>query len=197
VTTLVGGLDFPYGVAVDATGNVYISDYVNNAIKELPYAFVDPTPKLEGLAAGSDALPAVLPATENLLAPFAPTSDQPWLTISGITNGVVSFSFTANTGSARTAHITLLGQTIPITQGVIGTPPTLAGAQMLGNGACQFCFSNTPGASFTVLSSTNLSLPLSNWTVVGAATNTAPGQFQFTTSPTTNDPQFFYVVRSP
>src|ERR1019366_3151156 len=103
----------PGGVAVDGTGNVYIADSDNNAIMELPYAFVDPTPKLESLAGGSDALPVVLPATENLLALFAPTSDQPWLTISGITNGVVTFSFTASAYN-RTAHISLLGQSIAV-----------------------------------------------------------------------------------
>jgi hypothetical protein len=186
----------PIDVAVDGAGNVYIADS-HNAIKELPYAFVDPTPRLESPAAGNDALPVVLPATENLLAPFAPTSDQSWLTISGITNGVVSFSFTANTsGSSRTANITLLGQTIPVTQSDV-TPPFLTGVQMLGGGVCQFSFSSTSGASFSVLSTTNLSLPLSNWTVVGAAANTAPGQFQFTSQPTTNDAKRFYTVRSP
>jgi hypothetical protein len=187
----------PIDVAVDGAGNVYIADSADNAIEELPYAFVDPTPRLESLAAGNDALPVVLPATENLLAPFAPTSDQSWLAITGVTNGVVSFSFTANTsGSNRTANITLLGQTIPVTQSDV-TPPFLTGVQMLGGGVCQFSFSSTSGASFSVLSTTNLSLPLSNWTVVGAAANTAPGQFQFTSQPTTNDAKRFYTVRSP
>jgi hypothetical protein len=101
---------------VDGGGNIYVADTENNAIKELPYAFVDGTPKAETLAAGNDDLPVVLPATENLLPPFAPTSDQSWLKITGITNDVVSFSFTA-ASSNRTAHITLLGSTIPITQG--------------------------------------------------------------------------------
>jgi hypothetical protein len=198
LTPLVSsGLYWPLGVAVDGAGNVYIADTSDNAIKELPYAFVDPTPKLEGMAAGNDALPAVLPITENLLPPFAPTSDQSWLTITGITNGVVSFSFTANTGPARTANITLLGQTIPITQGVIGTPPPLSGAQMLANGAFQFSFTNNPGAAFTVVCTTNLSLPLSNWTPVGPPSNPAPGMFQFTSQPTTNGSQLFYGVRSP
>jgi sugar lactone lactonase YvrE len=199
VTTLVAYPEVyaPYGVAVDGAGNVYIADFGHNAIEELPYAFVDPTPRLESLSAGNDALPPVLPATENLLPPFAPTSDQSWLTITGITNGVVSFSFTADTGPARTANITVLGQTIPITQGLIGTPPILIGAQMLGNGVLQFAFTNNPSGAFTVLSTTNLSLPLSNWTVVGTATNFASGQFQFTSAPTTNDAQCFYTVRSP
>ena len=195
VITLASGLNSPWSVAADVAGNVYIADW--QFVKELPHAFVDPTPKLEGLAAGSDALPGVLPATENLLPPLTPTSDQSWLTITGITNDVVSFSFTANTGPARTAHINLLGQSIPITQGVIGTPPSFTGAQMMGNGVVQFAFTNTPGASFTVLSTTDLSLPLSDWAVAGTATNTSPEVFQFTSQPTTNDAQRFYGVRSP
>ena len=100
-------------MAVDGAGNVYIADTYNSAIKELPRAFVNPAAFTEGVAAGSDSLPVVLPAAQNLSGPFAPTSDQPWLTITGVTNGVVSFSFTANTTAAtRTANITLLGQTI-------------------------------------------------------------------------------------
>jgi DNA-binding beta-propeller fold protein YncE len=198
VTTLVSSeLNYPLSVVVDAAGNVYIADSSDNAIKELPHAFLDPAAKSESAGAGSDALPVVLPATANLRAPFTPASDQPWLTITGITNGVVSFSFTANAGAERTAHLTLLGQTIPITQAASVTPPTLIVSQVLGNGVFQFAFSNNQDASFTVLSSTNVSLPLTNWTVVGAATNTAPGLFQFTTPPVTNDPQRFYRVRSP
>jgi DNA-binding beta-propeller fold protein YncE len=198
MTTLpFSGLSYPQGVAVDGAGNVYVANTLDSTIEELPCAFVDATPRLEGMDAGNDALSMVLPATVNLSALFAPTSDQPWLTITGVTNGVVGFSFAANTGPARTANITLLGQTIPVTQGVIGTPPILAGVQMLGNGVCQLCFSNTPGASFTVLSTTNLSLPLVAWMVVGTCSNTAPSQFQFTSQPTTNDSQRFYIIRSP
>jgi sugar lactone lactonase YvrE len=184
-------------VAVDVEGNVYTALW-EGAIFELPHAFVDPTAKTESLVAGSDALPPVLPTTQNLLAPFAPASDQSWLTISGITNGVVSFSFPYNAGTNRTAHITVLGQSIPVTQAGAGaTPMTLTGAQMLGNSVLQFSFTNTPGASFTVLSTTNLSLPWSNWTVVGTPSNTAPDVFQFTAQPTSNDPQRFYGVSSP
>jgi autotransporter-associated beta strand protein len=197
VTTIVAsGLNQVMGVAVDGVGNVYIADSYHNAIKELPHAFMDPTVKWEEPAAGNDVLPVVLPATVNLLAPFAPTSDQAWLTITGITNGVLSFAFSANPGGTnRSANITLLGQPIAITQAGLG--PTLVGSTLLGNGMFQFAFSNNDlGASFTVLTTTNLSLPMSNWTVAGPATNTAPGLFQFSTG-TTNTPQGFYRVRSP
>ncbi len=196
ITLISSGLSYPYAVAVDLTGNVYIADSLNNAIKELPRAFVDPTPRLESLVAGNDALPVVLPATENLFLPFAPGSDQSWLAISGVVNGVVGLSFTTNTGLSRTAHVTLLAQTISITQAGV-TPPTLTGAQILGNGVLQFAFSNTAGASFSVLSATDLSLPTSNWTVAGAVTNMGSGLFQFTSQPATNDTQRFYRVRSP
>ncbi len=57
-------------------------------------------------------------------------------------------------------------------------------------------FSNTPYAAFSVLTSTNLALPLSEWTVLGAPVQISPGQFQFTT-PSTNSPQQFFYIRSP
>jgi hypothetical protein len=192
------GLENPIQLAVDQLGNVYIADATAAAIFELPHAYVDPTARTETAAAGHDALPVVLPAVENLLPPFDPSSDQSWLTITGITNGVVSFSFAANLATnSRTAHVTLLGHSIPITQGVIGTAPILTSARTLGDGVLQFAFTNNPSATFTVLSATNLMLPLSNWTIVGAASNTGSGIFQFTSQPTTNDLQCFYRVRSP
>ena len=139
----------------------------NNAIKELPRAFVDPTAKWEGPAAGSDVLPVVLPATANLLAPFAPTSDQPWLTITGVTNGVVSFAFDANTtGTNRTAHITLLGQPISITQAhgitqqpanltvCAGSPAIFTVAAAGNNLVYQWQVSQDGGNTFTNISDT-------------------------------------------
>jgi hypothetical protein len=119
-------------VAVDNSGNVYIADSaIGNwgPIEELPYAFVDPSPKLEGLTSGNDVL-VVLPTTVNLLPPFNPISDQSWLTITGITNGVVTFSF-SDTTSNRTGFLTVLGQVVPVTQGgpsySLGTTALLEG----------------------------------------------------------------------
>ena len=72
----------------------------------------------------------MLPATENLLGPFAPTSDQSWLTISGITNGVVSFSFTANAGLARTDLSACLAKpfsSLRVVQSLVSVQPRLEG----------------------------------------------------------------------
>jgi N-acetylneuraminic acid mutarotase len=66
----------------------------------------------------------------------------------------------------------------------------------LPTGGLQFAFNNTPGLSFTVMSATNLTEPLANWTPSGGATEILPGIYQFTdTSP--EGQQRFYVVRSP
>ena len=136
VSTLVSaGRNAPTGVAVDGAGNIFFADIGNGAIYEWPRAFVDTTAKAEPAAAGSDVLPVVLPATMNLSGPFAPTSDAAWLTIGGINNGVVSFSFAANPGlAARTGHLVLLGQSIAVTQP--GVPFVLAATNLLeGPGA--------------------------------------------------------------
>ena len=195
VATLVTpGSGESFGVAVDAVRNVYIACDANNAIKELPRAFVDPTPKWEGAQAGSDALPVVLPATENLSGPYPPTSDQSWLTITGFANGVVNYLFSANPApTSRTAHITLLGQSIPVTQ----AGPLILSTPILSGGRFQFDFSNAlPNAIFTVLTTTNLSLPLAEWTVAATLTNGASNSLQFSI-PTMQGPKRFYRVEMP
>ena len=200
MTTLVS-LYYPSEVAVDGKGNVYIGD-AHGAINVIPRAFVDSTGKAEAPGAGSDVLPVILPATQSLAGPFAPTSDAAWLTISGVTNGVVSFVFTANTSaSPRTGNLTVLGQTIAITQSksVPVTPPVLTGGKILAGGTFQMSFTAPGGLSFAVLSTTNLALSLEKWTVVGAASETPPasGQYQFTDLSTTSSVSRFYRVSTP
>jgi hypothetical protein len=82
---------------------------------------------------------------------------------------------------------------------VTPAPPAiiLTHAAMLASGVFQFAFTNTPALSFSVLGTTNLSVPFSNWTVLGVATETSAGQFQFANPQTTNSLQRFYRVRSP
>jgi hypothetical protein len=51
--------------------------------------------------------------------------------------------------------------------------------------------------NFTTFSTTNLALSFTNWTRLGAVSEIAPGQFQFTDSQATNNEARFYRVRSP
>ena len=73
----------------------------------------------------------------------------------------------------------------------------LNGAITLSGGTFQMSFTNLSGLPFTVLGTTNLGLPLSNWDVMGAPIESSPGQYQFTDSQTTNSRSRFYRVRSP
>jgi hypothetical protein len=73
--------------------------------------------------------------------------------------------------------------------------PQVAGVR-LSNGTFQISFTNTPGMGFVVLASTNISLSVSNWTVLGAPTESPAGQYQFIDSSAGN-PQRFYRVKLP
>jgi hypothetical protein len=76
-------------------------------------------------------------------------------------------------------------------------PFTLTGAQTLAKGSFQFSFTNSPGAAFSVLMTTNPALAPSNWTVLGPVTDGPPGQFQFSDPQAANGGQRFYRVSSP
>lgn len=67
----------------------------------------------------------------------------------------------------------------------------------LSNGCFQFAFANSGGHTFTVLATTNLSLPASNWTVLGSSTNLGGGISQFTDPGAADQPRRFYRLRWP
>ncbi|PWU20513.1 MAG: hypothetical protein C5B50_03710, partial [Verrucomicrobia bacterium] len=77
------------------------------------------------------------------------------------------------------------------------SPLVLTAPIKSANGTFQFAFTNTPGASFTVLATTNINLPLANWTALSNVVENPPGHFQFTDLQATNNPRRFYRVRSP
>ena len=173
------GLNLPSGVAVDGSGNYYIADTLNNAIEVVPNAYVDPTVKYISTTAGSDALPAVLPTTASLLSPFAPASDQTWLTLGSLAGGVVDFGFTA--GNGRVANITLLGQQIAINQGARPPPAVTANTASLALNASSIVIT---GTGFDPVAANNL-LAFNDGAVgtVTAATTTSLA-VAFTTKPT-------------
>jgi hypothetical protein len=78
-----------------------------------------------------------------------------------------------------------------------GTSAYLTGIARSASGAFQFNFTNTAGALFTVLATTNLVLPSSNWSVLTyPLIEEPPGFYQFSDPSATNYPQRFYRVRS-
>lgn len=81
----------------------------------------------------------------------------------------------------------------------VSTVPTilLTNVTRLLDGSVRFGFTNIAGATFTALSTTNVTLPSTNWTVLGKVQEISPSQFQFTAPPPTNGLQYFYRVRWP
>jgi VCBS repeat-containing protein len=97
---------------------------------------------------------------------------------------------------ARSSGGTAIGQDATVTLPVI--PPfqcTVTTTSPGGN--MQLSLSSVSGASFTVLSSTNVAMSVDNWTVLGSMTEMSPGQYQFIDPQPSTNPQCYYRVRSP
>jgi len=139
-----------------------------------------------------------------LLAPLGnyggPTPTMPPLpgspAIDGCTNG------TAFTTDQR-GYPRMLGRApdIGAVEGVHNPagPGKLENVTKLANGAVNFSLTNYSDLSFTVLASTNLALPFSQWSNLGTAMESplGSGQYPFTDLQGTNYSQLFYKVASP
>jgi hypothetical protein len=77
--------------------------------------------------------------------------------------------------------------------------PCLTGFTRLVDGTIHFSFTNAAGAAFCVLTSTNISLPASDWTVLplNCLIESPPGFYQLTDPSATNAPERYYRVRWP
>ncbi len=78
------------------------------------------------------------------------------------------------------------------------TPPTITSFGIVGaSGQFRIQFAGNSSFSQTVLGTTNLSLPLTNWQVLGVATQISSGVFEFTDLNATSNVPSFYRLRSP
>lgn len=75
-------------------------------------------------------------------------------------------------------------------------PITLTGSWLpLPTNGFQINFTGPPGVAFNILATTDLSLLLANWPVLGTATEISSGQYQYTDTTATNSSWKFYIVR--
>ncbi len=77
------------------------------------------------------------------------------------------------------------------------TPIVLTNTEQQPGGAFQFTFPGNPNGTNTVLATTNVALPVTDWTPLGSVGEIEPGLYWFTDSQATNYPYRFYQVRSP
>jgi hypothetical protein len=82
-------------------------------------------------------------------------------------------------------------------QGAQIDPFSVTGVPVASGGGKQLNFTNTPGATFSILYSTNATLPQASWTVLGSAVEISPGQFQFNVPVLANSAGNFFRIRSP
>jgi hypothetical protein len=93
-------------------------------------------------------------------------------------------------GIPSTSSLISLNVPVPV-------PTVLTNAQRLANGVFEFKFTNSPGALFGVLATTNVALPLTNWTALGGVTEVMLGQFEFADAQAANSGRRFYRLRAP
>jgi PKD repeat protein len=82
-------------------------------------------------------------------------------------------------------------------QSPAANPSVLTNPSLAANGTVVFGFTNVSNADFTVLATTNLALPLGQWSILGQAVQNVPGQYQFTAAAAAKYPRQFYRVVSP
>jgi DNA-binding beta-propeller fold protein YncE len=204
-----------YGIAVDASGNyVYVADASNDRISVFTYTPANP-PIATTLAAS-----AITTNTATLNATVNPNSlpASAWFRWGTTTNyGNLTAATNLGAGTLVVPVATALGGLAPGTtyhfsitaansQSVAygadlsfttrDVSRTITAAAVLSQGQFQLQFSGGANVLYSVLGSTNPALPLSNWTVLGPATQTAPGVFQFTDLAATNG-LGFYSLRTP
>ena len=152
-----------------------------------------------GTVIGTTSILATDPQLTTLGIYGGPTPTMPPLPGSPAIDGAVATTLaTDQRGFPRPVG---LAPDIGAVEGVynVAGPGKIKTIAYLGNGSVQFSFTNLTDAEFLVLSSTNASLSLSNWTPIGFATESpvGSGQFPFTDTQATNYPQRFYRVKSP
>ena len=76
------------------------------------------------------------------------------------------------------------------------TPPTLGNLAIV-SGSFSFSFNNAPGLTFTVLGTTNVTLPFGQWQNLGHPMEGPAGQYQFTESQSATNSQRYYTIRRP
>ena len=64
-------------------------------------------------------------------------------------------------------------------------------------GRMRFTLAAAAATSFTVVSTTNLALPVSNWIVVGTMTEMSPGHYEYIEVPASTLQQCYYSLRFP
>ena len=134
---------------------------------------------------------------------FVNTSNYTW-TIASASIGIPNFQtnlFTVDTSAfsnAFTGAFSLVQQSSNLVLQYVAPPTPLAFASgnLLGDGTFQLSFNGPSNQTYRIISTTNLSLPLANWTIL-ATGDFSGGLLNFTDAAATNQLLQFYRLASP
>jgi hypothetical protein len=98
---------------------------------------------------------------------------------------------------AKTIAVTAAGYgAATVIQTLTEITPSILDSVSLSGGDLSFTLTTTPSLTLTVLSTTNVALPLSQWRTAGTATEGPAGHYQFTDpNPATNAAVFYTVIQ--
>ena len=117
---------------------------------------------------------------------------------SAIYSGLTAFSATATGGDTISFTYSGLSVTSSPAFNIPAPIQSTLGGVTLSAGKLMFTFSNTPSASFSVHATNDVTIPISNWPVIGPAVESpaASGHYQFTdSSPATNAARFYILTQ--
>lgn len=173
------------GNAVDSIGNDYLTPEVGGSgYATLIASLTNGSPSLMQLGYYGGPTPTMPPL------PGSPVIDAG-------SDSVTADYATDQRGFARLsgAHVDLGAVELQV-----ASQPFPVGSPMrLSDGSSSLAFTNVPGGSFTLFSSTNVTLPFNTWSNLGSVVElpVGSGHFQFTIPATNSQPRQFYRVRSP
>jgi hypothetical protein len=79
---------------------------------------------------------------------------------------------------------------------IVPMPSSSAEVRMMGDGSMRMTFTGSAGATITVLGSSDPSVPMSGWTVMGVSVETSPGVFEFIDTGAASASMRFYGTRT-
>ena len=188
-----GARTLSFGYVMDPTASSFTltSESITNAVAVPDLDFSFPTAVAVAAVDGTSAAYQTNLSVANLplSAPWQPGTAL-WLIWAINYYGAGSGNGYAidNLRFQATANVVVTQPASPFTIGRISLAPG-AGATL--------SFTNTPGLSFTVLSTTNVALPLGQWRAAGPAVEGAPGSYTFTDPASLTNSQIFYTIRHP
>ena len=191
VTVIAGGRLMPG----DPLGTLTVSNNLSLASGSTAYFQVQHSPLTNGSVKviGTLTQGGTLTVTNGGVAAFTAGDSFKLFTVTGFNGAFNSFNLPALNGGLfwSTTRLNVDG-----ILGVVSSNPPAIGSVTLSGGSLILQGTNgTPNWTYTVLSSTNLTLPLAQWTPTATNFFDAIGNFTWTNATGTTRPQQFYVLQ--